>query len=378
MRTGVRAGVCAGTSAGARVGSHAGVRAGGGAVTGAAGEGLVRLGRSGLTVGRVGLGTAPLGGLFTPVSDAEAAETLTAAWDAGVRFFDTAPHYGLGVAERRLGAFLADRPRDEVVVSTKVGRLLRPGYSPPGTEGFHGVPRDLTRVWDFSADGVRASLTESLERSGLDAFDLVLLHDPDDHGEQALAEAYPALAELRAQGVVRAIGAGMNQTAMLTRLVAETDLDVVLVAGRYSLLDRSAADELLPACAARGVGVVVGGVFNSGLLATPRAGATFDYAPASEPLVRRARELAGHCAAFGVPLAAAAVRFPLRHPAVGGVLLGARNGREITENVAHAAAEIPDELWRLLDSPPDEHEGRSERGERGGRGRAPAPDGSGA
>nr|WP_325052786.1 aldo/keto reductase [Streptomyces triticirhizae] len=312
--------------------------------------GRATLGRSGVTVSRIGLGTAPLAGLFTPVSEAEAERTLEAAWEAGVRFFDTAPHYGLGVAERRLGAFLADRPRDEVVVSTKVGRLLRPGFSPPGTEGFHGVPTDLARVWDFSAEGVRASLTESLERSGLDAFDLVLLHDPDDHGEQALAVAYPALAELRDQGVVRAIGAGMNQTAMLTRLVRETDLDVVLVAGRYSLLDRSAAEELLPACAARNVGVLVGGVFNSGLLAAPRAGATFDYAPAPEPLLRGARAMAEHCAAFGVPLPAAAVRFALRHPAVGGVVLGARDGREITENVAHAATEIPDELWDLLEA----------------------------
>ncbi|SOD63955.1 D-threo-aldose 1-dehydrogenase [Streptomyces zhaozhouensis] len=321
-------------------------------MTGAGGS--VTLGRSGVTVSRIGLGTAPLGGLFTPVSDADAEATLEAAWDAGVRYFDTAPHYGLGVAERRLGAFLADRPRDEVVVSTKVGRLLRPGYSPPGTDGYHGAPTDLARRWDFSAEGVRASLTESLERSGLDAFDLVLLHDPDDHGEQALAEAYPALAELRAEGLVRAVGAGMNQTGMLTRLVNEAELDVVLVAGRYSLLDRSAADELLPACEARGVGVLVGGVFNSGLLAAPRAGATFDYAPAPDPLVRRARALAARCAAFGVPLPAAALQFPLRHPAVSGVLLGARNGREITENVAHAATGIPEELWRSLEAGPSE------------------------
>ncbi|MDT0266373.1 aldo/keto reductase [Streptomyces sp. DSM 44915] len=310
----------------------------------------VPLGRSGVSVSRIGLGTAPLGGLFTPVSDAAAAETLAAAWDAGVRYFDTAPHYGLGVAERRLGAFLADRPRAEVVVSTKVGRLLRPGHSPAGTDGFHGVPTDLTRVWDFSAAGVRASLTESLERSGLDAFDLVLLHDPDDHGEQALAEAYPALAELRAEGVVRAVGAGMNQTAALSRLVTATDLDFVLVAGRYSLLDRSAAEALLPACAARGVGVLVGGVFNSGLLVAPRAGATFDYAPAPAPLLARARRLAARCAEFGVPLPAAAIQFPLRHPTVSGVLLGARDGREVTENMAHAAVEIPEELWRELDA----------------------------
>ncbi|WP_062214132.1 aldo/keto reductase [Streptomyces sp. NBRC 109706] len=322
--------------------------------------GRAPLGGSGVTVGRLALGTAPLAGLYTPVSEAAAEETLTAAWDAGVRTFDTAPHYGLGVSERRLGAFLRDRPRAEVVVSTKVGRLLRPGFSPPGTDGFHGVPTDLARVWDFSAAGVRASLEESLERSGLDHFDLVLLHDPDDHGEQALHEAYPALAELRAQGVVRAIGAGMNQTEMLTRLVTEADLDCVLVAGRYSLLDRRAAEALLPACLERGTGVLVGGVFNSGLLADPRPGATFDYAPAPEPLLRRARQLAEACAAFGVPLAAAAIQFPWRHPAVGAVVLGARNAREVTENAAHAAVEIPEELWRELDAlVPAGEEGRA-------------------
>ncbi|WP_405995394.1 aldo/keto reductase [Streptomyces sp. NBC_00986] len=311
----------------------------------------VPLGRSGATVSRIGLGTAPLAGLFSAVGDEQATATLDAAWAAGVRYFDTAPHYGAGLAERRLGSFLADtgRPRDGFTVSTKVGRLLVPGDAAPGDEAFHGE-RGLVRVRDYSAEGVYRSLAESLERSGLEAFDTVLIHDPDDHWEEAVTGAYPALARLRDQGAVRAIGAGMNQTAMLTRFVTETDLDCVLVAGRYSLLDRGAADVLLPLCAEREVGVLVGGVFNSGILADPSPGATYDYAPASDEVLLRARSLAERCAAHGVPLAAAALRFPLRHPAVTGVVLGARSPLEVTENIAHATTEIPAELWAELDA----------------------------
>ncbi|MGW3408767.1 aldo/keto reductase [Streptomyces sp. NPDC000888] len=311
----------------------------------------VPLGRSGATVSRIGLGTAPLAGLFSAVGDEQATATLDAAWTAGVRYFDTAPHYGAGLAERRLGTFLADtgRPRTEFTVSTKVGRLLVPGDATLGDEAFHGE-RGLVRVRDYSAEGVYRSLAESLERSGLEAFDTVLIHDPDDHWEEAVTGAYPALARLRDQGAVRAIGAGMNQTAMLTRFVTETDLDCVLVAGRYSLLDRGAADVLLPLCAEREVGVLVGGVFNSGILADPSLGATYDYAPAPDEVLRRARSLSERCAAHGVPLAAAALQFPLRHPAVTGVVLGARSPLEVAENIAHATAEIPAELWAELDA----------------------------
>jgi aryl-alcohol dehydrogenase-like predicted oxidoreductase len=307
------------------------------------------LGRSGVRVDRVGLGTAPLAGLFTAVDEEQAAATLEAAWRSGVRCFDTAPHYGAGLAEERLGRFLAGRPREEYVVSTKVGRLLVPGASATGDEGFQ-TDRGLVRVRDYSGAGVRRSLEESLRRSGLDAFDVVLVHDPDDHWEQAVSEAYPALARLRDEGVVRAIGVGMNQTRMLTRFVAETDLDCVLVAGRYSLLDRSAEHELLPLCAARGVGVLVGGVFNSGVLADPRPGATYDYATAPESVLRRVRSLADRCAAHGVPLAAAALRFPLRHSAVTGVVVGARSADEVRQNAAHAALDIPAALWSELDA----------------------------
>ncbi len=307
----------------------------------------VPLGGTAVTVSRIALGTAPLAGLYAPVAQDRARATLEAAWKNGVRYFDTAPHYGAGLAERRLGSFLAEVPRDEAVVSTKVGRLLVPGAAEPGDEGFHGAP-GLVRVRDYTREGVRRSLEESLERSGLDAFDVVLIHDPDDHGEQALAEAYPALARLRAEGVIRAVGVGMNQTATLSRFVRETDVDCVLVAGRYSLLDRSAERELLPLCAARGVGVLVGGVFNSGVLANPHRGAMYDYAPASASVLRAARELDRRCAAYGVPLAAAALRFPLRHPAVTGVVVGAASPAEVLQNAAHAELDIPERLWADL------------------------------
>ncbi|MET7542449.1 aldo/keto reductase [Streptomyces sp. NPDC058293] len=311
----------------------------------------VPLGHSGVSVSRIGLGTAPLGGLFSAVDGRQAADTLEAAWAAGIRYFDTAPHYGAGLAERRLGAFLTDigHTRSECTVSTKVGRLLVPGDSTPGDEAFYGEP-GLVRIPDYSAEGVYRSLAESLERSGLDAFDVVLIHDADDHWEEAVTGAYPALARLRAEGAVRAIGAGMNQTARLTRFVTETDLDCVLVAGRYSLLDRSAADALLPACAEREVGVLVGGVFNSGILANLALDATYDYAPAPESVRRHALALGERCAAYGVALAAAALQFPLRHPAVTGVVVGARSAQEITVNVAHATATIPEELWAELDA----------------------------
>jgi D-threo-aldose 1-dehydrogenase len=309
----------------------------------------VPLGRSGLRVSRLGLGTAPLGNLFAPLAEADADATVRAALDAGLTYLDTAPHYGLGIAERRLGRVLAGRPRDSFVLSTKVGRLLRP-LGPGETadpEGFVAAPPGK-RVWDLSGDGVRRSLEESLERLGLDRVDVAFLHDPDDHERQAYEQAFPALAELRAQGVVRAIGAGMNQAEMLTRFVRDLDLDVVLVAGRWSLLDQRALPELLPACAERGVAVVVGGVFNSGLLADPRPGATFDYAPAPPELVERAARLQAACARRGVPLRAAALAFALGHPAVTSVLVGARTAAEVADAVAMHAFAVPGELWAEL------------------------------
>jgi D-threo-aldose 1-dehydrogenase len=315
---------------------------------------LRRLGRSGVAVTEISFGGAAIGNLFTAVTDDDARAAVDAAWAGGIRFFDTAPHYGLGLSEGRLGRALGDRPRDEYVISTKVGRLLEPApFTEPtagggrDAEGFD-VPRDLVRRFDFSADGVRRSLAESLGRLGLDRVDIALIHDPDAHGEQALREAYPALARLRAEGVVRAIGVGMNQTEMLTRFVRETDIDVVLVAGRYTLLDQTAADTLLPAAVERGVSVIAGGVFNSGVLAAPTPDATYDYAAAPGSLISRALRLQEICAESGIPLRAAAARFPLAHPAVASVLIGARNAAEVTDAITLRGLDIPPGLWESL------------------------------
>ncbi|HEY4728701.1 MAG TPA: aldo/keto reductase [Actinomycetes bacterium] len=309
----------------------------------------VALGRGGLRVSALALGTAPLGNLYAPVAEEDAAATVGSALEAGLTYVDTAPHYGLGLAERRLGRLLAGVPRDRFVVSTKVGRLVRP-LAPGETadpEGFADSP-PARRVWDLSGDGVRRSLEESLERLGLDRVDILLLHDPDDHEREAYEQALPALIGLRDQGVVTAIGAGMNQAEMLTRFVRDLDIDVVLVAGRYSLLDQRALAELLPTCAARGTAVVVGGVFNSGLLADPRPGATFDYAPAPPELVDRAARLAEVCARHGTPLRAAALAFPFGHPAVTSVLVGARSAAEVKDAVACFEWPVPGELWADL------------------------------
>jgi D-threo-aldose 1-dehydrogenase len=312
-----------------------------------------RLGRSAVHVTELSFGGAAIGNLFSEVGDDDARAAVDAAWDGGIRTFDTAPHYGLGLSERRLGAALGRRPRAEYVISTKVGRLLEPAGAPAGaaagrdTEGF-AVPASAVRRFDYSADGVRRSLEASLGRLGLDRVDIALIHDPDDHGEQALREAYPALEKLRAEGAVGAIGVGMNQTALLTRFVRDTDVDVVLVAGRFTLLDRSAAAELLPEAHRRGVSVLVGGVFNSGVLAAPQPGATYDYQAASDELIGRAQRLADECARFGVPLRAAAARFPLTHPAVASVLIGARSAAEITDALRLRALDIPEGLWEAL------------------------------
>ncbi|GAA3565606.1 aldo/keto reductase [Nonomuraea rosea] len=295
---------------------------------------------------RHGFGGAPLGNLFQPISDEQALATVEAAWESGVRLFDTAPHYGLGLSERRLGAALADR--SGYVLSTKVGRLLVPAPSGDGRddEGFD-VPADLVRQWDFTGDGVRRSLAESLTRLALPAVDLALIHDPDAHVDQAIMEAYPALAELRSQGVVKAIGVGMNQWQAPLRFIQETDIDVVMLAGRYTLLDQSGLP-LLEACVERGVRVLAAGVFNSGLLATHEPSGTYDYQPAPAPLVEKARRIARVCERHGVTLPQAAMAFPLRHPAIATIVLGARAPEEVTANAALWSSPVPDALWEEL------------------------------
>lgn len=286
---------------------------------------------------RIGLGGAALAGLYEPVDESDAAATIRAALDSDLTYIDTAPHYGLGLSERRIGAVLRERPRESFVLSTKVGRLIVPGPD--------GAPE---RRWDFSRSGIRRSLEESLTRLGLDRADIVYLHDPDDHEDEVYAAAFPALAELRDEGLVLAIGAGMNQGAMLTRFVRRLDLDVVLCAGRYTLLDQSAGRDLLPACRERGVDVVIGGVYNSGLLAAPGPDARFDYAPAAPELVARARKMAQVCARYGVPLRAAAMQYPRRHEAVTSVLVGCRSAAEVADSIATARVVIPEQLWQEL------------------------------
>ncbi|MFJ8112377.1 aldo/keto reductase [Streptomyces sp. NPDC096132] len=309
-----------------------------------------RIGHSDTWVGELSFGAAGIGNLFTPVTNQEADEALAAAWESGIRSFDTAPHYGLGLSERRLGAALRDRPRQEYTVSTKVGRVLEPLADAVGDDLANGfaVPATHRRVWDFSAEGVRRSLEASLERLGLDHVDTVYLHDPDQHTEQALTEAYPALERLRTEGLVKAIGIGMNQTAVPTHFIRETDIDVVLLAGRYSLIDQSGLADLLPEAHRRGTSVVVGGVFNSGLLASPSPGITYDYAPVPEGLLRHALRLQELCERHGVPLRAAAARFPLGHPAVAAVLIGLRSGEQVLDAVEQFRRPVPDALWHEL------------------------------
>ncbi|MFC5908432.1 aldo/keto reductase [Streptacidiphilus monticola] len=301
----------------------------------------------------LGFGASVIGNLYRETSAEDAAAAVTAAWDAGIRYFDTAPHYGLGLSERRLGEALADRPRDAYVVSSKAGRLLVPNESPRGrdTEGF-AVPDELRRQWDFSRDGILRSLEDTLRRTGLDRLDLVYLHDPDLHWEQAAGEAMPTLADLRDQGVVGAIGAGMNQSAMLTRFLRETAADVVMLAGRYTLLDQSALDDVLPAAVESGKAVVAAGVFNSGLLARDRPvpGLTYDYAEAPAALVDRARRLAEVCEAHGTTLPAAAIAFPLTYPAVVNVTLGMRSADQVRRNAELYRTPVPDGLWADLRS----------------------------
>lgn len=309
-----------------------------------------KLGSRGPVVTRLGLGCAPLGNLFAPVSEHDAAATVEAAWQAGVRFFDTAPLYGHGLSERRLGTALSRYRREEFVVATKVGRLLQPPVGTPPVSIFADAPA-LEPVFDFSRDGVLRSIEASLQRLGLDRIDVVHVHDPDDHEAEALAGAFPALLELREHGVVQAVGCGMNQTEMLDRVVERVDLDCVLLAGRYTLLDRRGADSLLPRCQERNVGVIIGGVFNSGLLADPDANPTFDYAPAPSALADRARRMRASCERHGTRLPAAALQFALRHPAVTSVVVGARSAAEIRDDVDDAHTPLAPDLWAELEQP---------------------------
>ncbi|WP_432251820.1 aldo/keto reductase [Streptomyces sp. HNM1019] len=294
------------------------------------------LGRSGVRVPPLGLGCAPLANLYQAVPEERALDTVRAAFDTGLTYMDTAPHYGVGLSEERLGRVLAGRDRAGYTLSTKVGRRLRPRAP------------DRVREWDFTRDGIRASLESSLERLGVDAVDIAYLHDPEDHVREVHETGFAALAELKREKLVKAIGFGMNHSDLLARFVADFDVDVVLCAGRWTLLERTAFDDLLPVCERRGTSVVVGGVYNSGLLADPAPGARYDYRQAPPELLARARRLAEVCAEFQVPLRAAALRFPFGHPAVAAAVVGCASPAEVRDNAELFAHDIPGELWQAL------------------------------
>lgn len=305
-------------------------------------------GRGGLSVSRLGVGTAPLGGLFSSVPDDDVDDLISSALDEGLTYFDTAPFYGSGSSERRIGKGLRKVPRSSFTISTKVGRILVPGASDEPTEYYDLDP--FTPVFDYTASGIRRSFESSLERLGLDSIDILYIHDPDDHLDQAISEAYPELDKMRGEGLVASIGVGTNIAEIGTRFVRETDIDVALVAGRYTLLDQIGLAEFLPEAHRRNVSVLGAGVFNSGVLVNPVPGATYNYAPASEDILKKARAIHEVIRPFGVSVATAGLQFPLRHPAVKAVLTGVRNTAELRSNIADFDTEVPVELWEALEA----------------------------
>ena len=308
-----------------------------------------RLGASSVEVTRLGFGAAPLGNLYAALTEEDARATVERSWELGVRHFDVAPLYGCGIAERRLGDVLPAKPRDELVLATKVGRLLSADAAPdPMIDGLFSARPSLNPYFDFSRDGVLRSLEESLERLGLDRVDVVHLHDPYDHCDDALAHAYPALDELRAQGVIGAIGVGIADTRILARFAREADVDCFLLPGRYSLLVHDELTELLPLCVERDVSLIVGGVYNGGILADPADDARFEYRQAPAETIARARRLQEVCVRHGVPLAAAAIHYPLGSPVVAGVIVGAVSAAEMEENARLFELPIPANLWAEL------------------------------
>lgn len=318
-----------------------------------------RVGRSKVAVSRLGFGGAPLGNLFARVEDSDAIAAVRAAYDAGMRFFDTAPLYGMGLSERRMGYVLQAYPRDSYALSTKVGRLLRPLRGRQGKfVGFVDTP-PFEVQFDYSRDGALRSVEDSMQRIGTDYFDIVFIHDVDVHTHgpeaqkqrfaEAMDGAYPALDQLRRDGVVGAVGLGVNEWQSCAASLRHGDFDCFLLAGRYSLLDQSALDVLLPECERRHVSIVIGGPYNSGILATgPVAGATYDYAPARPEILERTRRIEAICRRHGVPLPAAALQFPYAHPAIAAVIPGGRTAAEVASNVALFRHPIPPALWRDL------------------------------
>ena len=305
--------------------------------------------KSGLQIPEFGIGTSPFGGLFASVSESAVADVISTSMEMGLNYFDTAPHYGMGSAEVRLGRNINHLPRSSFVVSTKVGRLIVPSEK-ADDPGWENSTAAVERIFDFSAAGIERSLLESLERLKMESVEMVFIHDPDGAADQAISEAYPVLERLRAEGIVKTIGIGITSNEIPTRFINETDIDVVLIALKYTLLDQSAGAELLPTALRKGVSVIAGGVFNSGILTNPKAGATFNYEPASPEVLARAQKIEKFFLDRGVSLAQAALQFPMQHPAISAILVGCRSADEVTTNVALYNKEIDLQIWSEFDS----------------------------
>ena len=305
--------------------------------------------KSGLQIPEFGIGTSPFGGLFASVSESAVADVISTSMELGLNYFDTAPHYGMGSAEVRLGRNINHLPRSSFVVSTKVGRLIVPSEK-ADDPGWENSTAAVERIFDFSAAGIERSFLESLERLKMESVEMVFIHDPDGTADQAISEAYPVLERLRAEGIVKTIGIGITSNEIPTRFINETDIDVVLIALKYTLLDQSAAIELLPTALKKGVSVIAGGVFNSGILTNPKAGATFNYEPASPEVLARAQKIEKFFLDRGVSLAQAALQFPMQHPAISAILVGCRSADEVTTNVALYNREIDSHIWSEFDT----------------------------
>mgnify|MGYP002629891342 FL=1 len=301
-----------------------------------------------LELTRLSLGTAPLAGLFKSVDISESDQLIRTALDNGMNYFDTAPLYGHGLAEERLGRILSNVTKP-FVLQTKVGRVLNWVEKADPVPWFPDADPHIQPVFDYSADGIKRSLDESLKRLGVDQIDIALMHDAENHISEAINIAYPVLADLKRQGIIKAIGIGINLCDVAIEIMKNVDLDIVLLAGRYTLLDQSAQNKLLPYALERRVDITIGGVFNSGVLADPKPGATFEYLPASDEIIKKAQEIGAFLKNLGIPLTAAALQFPLRHPAVTSVLTGSRNSKELLANAADFDLELPEDIWNQLE-----------------------------
>lgn len=301
-----------------------------------------------LELTRLSLGTAPLAGLFKSVDISESDQLIHTALDNGMNYFDTAPLYGHGLAEERLGRILSNVTKP-FVLQTKVGRVLNWVEKADPVPWFPDADPHIQPVFDYSADGIRRSLGESLKRLGVDHIDIALMHDSENHIPEAINIAYPVLADLKRQGIIKAVGIGINLCDVAIEIMKNVDLDIVLLAGRYTLLDQSAQNKLLPYALERKVDITIGGVFNSGVLADPKPGATFEYLPASDEIIAKAQAIGAFLSERGIPLTAAALQFPLRHPAVTSVLTGSRNSKELLANMADFDLELPEDIWNQLE-----------------------------